>query len=579
LSHGTLRRGCSFITALLLTLNVRAAQPARETATPLPSNVRGALVKSEGKLTPDVRGAYLDWSENLVLAQLATKRQEIPQDCLDEVHRDPNLRDAMFAAVYPPDPDILQNYARLRKALGPAFLQRYRSLVIGVAVARRNSSVAPADEHDFYPAGAATEPAGDDDTPEPSDALSRSVADFLKAQNLTALELYKDQAKRGELLDFLRKRGVVDRKQIDALQQNKPLGRALKRAMIILGQRPAAREAKPDEVTWLKYLASTYESNADTPRKHNGKGEMDWPLFPMDKAPWPLLMPLARPLPLGEARYIWEKFNGQHGGDRYHSYGPYKKYDGQILKELKPSPWHWDAWPDRIVHGGVCTVMCTITIDLHSALCMPSVHAGQPHHANLITYHATQEGWTATVDQAYAGGPNVTSAAWLFHDEPKMLRLDQKKVGAEYHLGLAQAMNVGLRQWIDTRIAVCVYNALPTEQKQSIGPKLLAQATHENPYNPAPWYLLASQTQDVNDGLPLAQAAQAHAGDATKKKHLDPAAEYWRVLTEFLTREAVLKHPMPKDDASARRVYQFLKAGVHGISADEQAPFVQRFGS
>jgi hypothetical protein len=547
---------------------------------PLPSNVRGALIKSEGKLTLDVRGAYLDWSEKLVLSQLAAKRQEIPQDCLDEVHRDPNLRDATFAAVYPPDPDILQNYARLRKALGSAFMGRYRSLVIGVAVAHRSSPVPPADENDFYTAAAATEPSEREaaEAPEPSDALSRSVADFLKTRNLTALEVFKDQSKRSELLDFLRKRGVVEKKQIDALQQNKPLGRALKRAMIILDQRPAAREPRPDEVTWLKYLASIYESNPDTPKKKKG-GEMDWPLFPMDKAPWPLLMPLARPLPLGEARFIWEKFNGQHGPDRFHSYGPYRLFDKEILYELQPSDLHWESWQDRIIHGGVCTVMCTITIDLHSALCVPSVHAGQPHHANLITYHATQDGWTATVDQAYAGGPNVTTAAWLFHDEPKMLRLDPKKVGAEYQLGLAQAMNVGLRQWIDTRIAVSMYNALPTEQRQSLGPKLLTQATHENPFNPAPWYLLASQTQDVTDGLPLAQAAQAHAGDPTKKKHLDPAAEYWRVLTEYLTREAVLRHGMPKDDATARRVYQFLKAGVHGISADEQAPYVQRFGS
>src|SRR5205814_1609065 len=104
-------------TLLLVSLAARAAEASASLA--LPSNLRGALVKSEGKLTPEVRAAYLDWAEKFVLSKLAAKRQEIPQDCLDEVHRDPVLRDAMFAAVYPPDPDILQNYARLRKALGP----------------------------------------------------------------------------------------------------------------------------------------------------------------------------------------------------------------------------------------------------------------------------------------------------------------------------------------------------------------------------------------------------------------------------------------------------------------------------
>ena len=49
------------------------------------------------------------------------------------------------------------------------------------------------------------------------------------------------------------------------------------------------------------------------------------------------------------------------------------------------------------------------------------------------------------------------------------------------------------------------------------------------------------------------------------------------MLTEFVTREAVLKHPIPKDHATARRVYQFLKSGVRGINAEEQAPYMQRF--
>ena len=81
-----------------------------------------------------------------------------------------------------------------------------------------------------------------DDAPPPSDALSTAVAEFLKAQKVTALDAYKDPGRRQQLLDFLRQRHL-DNKQVEALKNNKPLGRALKRAMIILGQRPAAREA------------------------------------------------------------------------------------------------------------------------------------------------------------------------------------------------------------------------------------------------------------------------------------------------------------------------------------------------
>jgi len=441
-------------------------------------------------------------------------------------------------------------------------------------VAQRNSAAPIADESDFAPA--ASQPSEIDDTPEPTDALSKAVADFLKSRNLAAVDAYKDSAHRDELRAYLKEKHF-ERKEVDPLRKDKPLARALKRAMIVLGQRPATRESRPDEATWLKYLASVYESHPDsTPTaKKKGRGKpMAWPLFPMDRAPWPLLMPLSRPLPLGEARYIWEKFNGEHGPDRFHSYGPYRKFDAEILYELQPSLYHWDSWMDRIVHGGVCTTMCTITIDLHSALCIPSVHAGQPHHANLITYRDDGGKWEAEIQQAFAGGPDVTHAGWFFRDKPFALRMS-KTVGSEYHLGLAQGMNVGVKQYIDTRIAVSLFNALPAGDKKTIGATLLSQAIHENPFNPALWYLLAAQTADAAGGLSLAQSAQQHtAGD---EKHVEAVVKYWRTLTEFVTREAVLRHPMPADEQAARRVYQFLKTGVHGLSEEEQAPYFHRF--
>ncbi len=568
--------GCTWVVVAIafFTPNVRAADSNL-------TEILDPLRQSNGMLNDKVRGAYLAWAEKTVLAQLAAKNQSVPADCLEEVKGNPILSDAAFASVYPPDPDILANYARLRAGLGTAFVANYRSLVIGAAVALRSSPVAPADEHDFYPSSATTEPADDTDAPEPADALSKAVAEFLKSQKLTALEVYKDASRRDQLLGYLRVQHLGE-KQIDGLKNDRALARALKKAMIILGQRPAAREAKPDEVAWLKYLASIYESKPDsTPKRKKEHKPLPWPMFPMDRAPWPLLMPLSRPLPLGEARYIWEKFNGEHGPDRFHSYGPYRKWPTQILYELKPSEWHWDAWQDRIVHGGVCVVMCTITIDLHSALCVPSVHAGQPHHANLITYHYSNEGdWEATVDQAFAGGPDVTNAAWLFHDEPEVPRATKKHVGAEYHLGLAEAMNIGLRQYVDTRIAVNLFQALPAAEKTTIGSKVLGQAIHGNPFNPEPWYLLAKQTRDATDGLALARSAEAHDGDGKGKLKRAPAPiQYWRTLSEFVTREAILRHPMPTDEAAARKVYQFLKFEVQGLSADDIAPYVQRFGS
>src|SRR5262249_18291434 len=110
--------------------------------------VHGILEKSDGKLTPELRQAYLDWSEKTALETLAAGKQSIPDDCLKEIHARANLRDAMFGAIYPPDPSIVQNYARLRESLGPAFMQRYRSLVVGVAVTQRKKEAEEFDPND-----------------------------------------------------------------------------------------------------------------------------------------------------------------------------------------------------------------------------------------------------------------------------------------------------------------------------------------------------------------------------------------------------------------------------------------------
>ena len=73
------------------------------------------LQKSGGRLTSEVRSAYLGWAESRVLEQIHAAGLKIPSDCLDEVRTDPTLRDAMFASMFPPDPSVIQNYARLRR--------------------------------------------------------------------------------------------------------------------------------------------------------------------------------------------------------------------------------------------------------------------------------------------------------------------------------------------------------------------------------------------------------------------------------------------------------------------------------
>ena len=107
----------------------------------LPTKTLELLRDAGGALTPAVRASYIDWAKVKVLGQLNSASDAVPEDALHEIESDPTLSDAMFASVFPPDKTILHNYVELRSKLGMAFVRKYRSLVVGAAVAHRKGGV------------------------------------------------------------------------------------------------------------------------------------------------------------------------------------------------------------------------------------------------------------------------------------------------------------------------------------------------------------------------------------------------------------------------------------------------------
>jgi hypothetical protein len=550
------------------------------------------LVQSGGKLSPEVRAAYVDWAESSALRDLKQHGKSIPEDCLSEVGKDPNLRQAMFAAVYPPDPSVIQNYARLRADLGSKFMSRYRSLVVAVSVAKRTKGVEESPTtskdigRDYQPGFWADETmhsAG-------SDAESQLIhvyADFLESKGVAAADLYTDENLQHQLIAFLKARNVPASYIADT-RRYPQFGDRLKDAMVLLGQRPGARQPKPPTETWLRYLASVYEASpSSTPTG------MSWPLFPLTEAPWPMLMPLAHPVPVDEAKYIWEAFQGQHGDDRYHTYGPYRNDDDAMPYELKPSHWFWDAWPDRTQWGGECVPISKGTVDFYSSLGKPAMWAGQPGHANLISFQYVGGTWMAEVEQAFAGGPDVTFAQWYFDEEPGTelrYRSLYYWAGAEYQLGLALAMNLGIESYMDTRIAANIFRVLPEDQKQTVGVELLTDVLQANPFNPEIWYRLGTVQSDPAKCIVLAEAAlKRDPGSLLDRPnrtilqkfldagHPDPVTnamnQYWQTLTEFSAQYAILEHNAPKREADLRKTYEFLLK-IPGIQPDSLADYM-----
>jgi TPR repeat protein len=387
----------------------------------------------------------------------------------------------------------------------------------------------------------------------------------------------------------------ADPKFIAEIARSVQFGERIKNAMIVLGQRPPARDPVPSSTEWLKHLISIYESASPTVPASDGQ-TMPWPLFPMATAPWPLLMPLSHSIPMREANYIWEAYKGDHGADRYHTYGPYRDPLTAMPDMLLPSRWFWNAFPDQIVHGGVCIQISKHTVDLYAALCKPAVGAAQPGHANLISYLNEGGTWKADIEQDFAGGAPVTYAQWFFDDEPQKQLHFRELFGwpaAEYHLGLAVGMNLGVSSYLDTRIASRIFQILPETEKQTLGSKLLEGAIQENPFNPEPWYLLATEASDAKHSLALLTAARAHNAtsllDGLPSPSLanfmasgrtSPAAkdmeDYWRNLEQTLARFTLLANGAPKDEAGMRDSYNFLKA-VPGLDPGELSSFTRRF--
>lgn len=550
------------------------------------------LRSGDGQLTPEVRTAYLDWATQTVLDQLKRSNQTVSEDCLSEVQQDDTLRVAMVGSVFPLDPSILQNYAQLRTRLGPELLKKYRELVVAIAVARRTKGVENPGEvksigRDYQPdfwADESLQIPGSDQERE----FTRVLADFMKRSRVSAAEVYQNSTVQRELKTDLTKQGVRE-DFVNGVKKSVWFGERLKYAMVLLEQRPAAREPKPDIVAWIRHLISLNEATPTSTPSLDGR-PMAWPQFPTHLAPWPLLMPLAHAVPLSEANYIWEAFQGQHGPDRYHTYGPYRGDDDVIPDSLKPSKWFWDAWPDRIIHGGMCVPISKGTVDLYSALSKPAMWAGQPGHANLISFQYANNAWTAEIEQAFAGGPDVTFAQWYFDEQPgTMLRFRDLYYwpGAEYHLGLPLGMNIGLKSYMDTRIAAHIFRMLPDKEKQTVGVKLLRSALQINPYNPDIWYRLAEQIPDALQGVALVESAMkgnprllANGSDDTAFQQPREASgardQYWRTLTPFVTQYAILSHPAPQRADNRHRVYSFLKS-VPGINANDIANYAEKF--
>jgi hypothetical protein len=446
-----------------------------------------ALAQGHGDFTPAVRQAYL--TKALADARAAGG----DASTWDWLARHPALRDGLLSVAYPLPPVYLANLSTLRRELGPAIVDRYPQLTLALAIRP------------------------DPIDPTTAGATQRDAPDG--ADKATAVD-----PRVAPLVAMLRSTGksVVDLNDADpsiyAKLGLKPPANDGQKAKL-LGEVALASGAYPPRrpqpvASFVKQLVAEYE----TKLPHFAAGPQ-WPLFPLADAPWPLLLPLRDTVPANEMAYVWNHFRDDPtatphdvpmpAGKRIMTYGHYTFDYEKPAVALMASAWNPESLPRIVQDGGVCGRLSALAEFSYISLGRPAMGMYQPGHRALVAYAFTPGvGYTAERLQGITTSIKTTTGWFMpLPIGPRASNEKNPRVGVEYQLGLALAMNVGVDRYVDTRIAVLIARQLPDRVAQAT---LLRSAADRDPYNVELWYALAKAT-DASTTLAAVDQLVGHA--------------------------------------------------------------------
>lgn len=448
-----------------------------------------------------VREAYFEHCMRLVAPQLHFS--EITWDWLNA---NPAVLNATFAYSYPPNPNIIHNFVKFAKLVGPVYAKKYEQLLIAYAVANSKTklldSSLKADRYGSFTTRNFTwDPkrkaeienrvkaqsgwAYNSDTSVPSDASLASdtdgkpfadeVARQARAQTLhNAFDLAgDDEAKR--VVQWLK--GAGSRTQIFEIMRLTPEKFAAKTGISLAGGRA------PEKLPWDKIahaahrypprmMGTAVENLCLHIMRYEEKGAENSKLFPLSKAPWPLLLLLTENDPIDESTYFWNMYKAKG------SVPGYARYSFDYTKDeyrYKNDVWHPDSTPRMLSDGGVCGRLSTMAEFAQRSIGTPARGMGQPGHRAFITYDyadgryfTTRHHSVNTVDVSTVGwslpplyGPVLNSTTKETNFNLMIGRDFDNNV--RWHIGLCEAMNIGLPSWEDTRMAMHILDIYTTD--------------------------------------------------------------------------------------------------------------------
>jgi hypothetical protein len=416
--------------------------------------------------------------------QTARNRSAVPESFWTWLNSKPEIRAGLLASHDPVHPGAVKNLFYLNEELGARVADQYAHLLLAAAVAQKDVDIRTNRSHNRTEIGP--------DMPKKRGADSAAIeqaanefARLMKAEGLSLLEATSNKQALALLDEFSDK----DKKNIYS------------KAGVVSGTFPAKQMSTAGE--FFTALIKRYETKL--PAFNDGGPE--WPLFPIDKAPWPMLMPLSRTAPLDECQYVWDHFTGQKAFPKRESKkakhknrGPrriitYSRYSWDYKEpefNLKQSEWSPGSLPRIIEDGGVCGRQSQLGRGSYAALGKPSLRMGQPGHSALLSFNVSPDGDYWAKPEQSIKSMNLSKVDWQFRDAFTFGKIGDYKVGVEYLQGLTMAMNHGLTSYIESRVALHLAKRLAPEQsKERIA--LLAAAVKISPYNVQAWYTMAEE--------------------------------------------------------------------------------------
>lgn len=478
-----------------------------------------ALYDSGFLFNEEVRGAFFDHCMRLVAPKLHFS--EVTWAWLE---KHPAVFNAAFALEYPPNPNVVHNFVKLAKLVGPVYAEKYEQLLIAYAVAYRGEklldSSLTADRYGIMNTRNLTF------DPKRKEALEQEVRtrqgwsvnhDVAVPPEASLAHdsqgrLFQDEAQRLARLRALHGKfdlggDAAATKLVNWLKKNPKTqiselvtmdaGRLRAKTGVDLG---AGRE--PKSLPWDKiaHVAGRYPPR--TPGtvaenlclrilRYEEKGAERSKLFPLSQAPWPLLLLLTQEDPVDESTFWWNYYKGKGSVPGYATYSfDYTKPEIRYRDAM----WHPDATPRILSDGGVCGRLSTMAEFAQRSIGTPAAGMGQPGHRAFMTYEFANGRFRAvmhhsvdTIEVSTVGwtlpplyGPVTDKQTKLTGFAPMTAANSDNALrnNVRWHIGLCEAMNIGLANWEDSRMAMHILdlytaNADPglnasTEQQEAL---------------------------------------------------------------------------------------------------------------